>query len=284
MIRTVGLHVQSLLELFPDSDFRLHLTLRKGEPQEFFRGWDESGRHLAERRHWLNSDPYTYAALSPEGEPIFAEFADLCRSWNLSDARVRSELPNDARPAERLRTLGQSLEPDLLFLSADHTGLFRLHGGALCFPTGWALRDKLGHTLEYIHGVVPGLNDALSSPINLFLSRLRPGAAFLRDNWGIAASDELNHHPVRGLPMPTAPIDLSRLWLRVEHQALIALPISRGIVFGIRISLHRLDDVVSDRSVASGLARALASMSEAMVAYKRLDAIRSSLIKQLTTA
>lgn len=276
--------MQSLIDLFPDSDFRLHLTLRKSEPQAFFQRQDASGRQLAERRHWLTTEPETYAALSSEGEPIFAEFADWCRDWNGSDAATATRPPTNLRPAEHLLQVAQSLEPDLLFLSADGTGVFRLRGGALCFPTGWALRDKLDHTLEFIHGVVPGLNEALSSPINSFLSRLKPGTAFLRDNWGISATDELNHHPIRRLPLPTEPVDLARLWLRVEHQMLLALPISRGIVFAIRISLHRLDEVAQDRAVALGLARALDSMPAAMAAYKRLDAIRAPLIQLLRTA
>jgi len=176
------------------------------------------------------------------------------------------------------------LEPDFLLLSRDPAGLFRLRGGALCFPTGWALEEKLGHTLDFIHGVVPGLNAALGPPIQQFLTRLKPGAAFLRANWGLAATDALNLHPARRVPPPALPVALARLWLRVEHQALCALPRTGGIVFGIRVALHRLDDVARDPAVAAGLARALVSMPDALAAYKGLAAIRAGLVKQLQMA
>lgn len=258
----------SLAELFPAGDYRFHLTLRRGEPAEFFRPRDTSGAILAERARWLAQDSARYAALTPEGGSLLAEFAELCAGWGISP-------PADAT------ALGGTLEPDVLLLSRDETGAFRLRGGALCFPTGWALQEKLGHTMDFIHGVVPGLNAALGSPIQQFLSRLKPGVAFYRDNWGIAATDELNLHPTRALPPPALPVRLDRLWLRVEHQALLALPRTGGVVFGLRIALHRLDHVKADGRIARSLAQALDSMPTDLATYKRLDVIRGDLVKAL---
>jgi hypothetical protein len=190
---------------------------------------------------------------------------------------------NDGRALaadELLRDLGRRLEPDILLLTADAEGRWRLRGGALCFPTGWALTEKIGLPIESIHGVVPGLNAALGNPIHQFLSRLKPGLAFLRDNWGIAATDELNLHPARRIPAPDLPARLDRLWLRVEHQALLALGDSRAIVFGIRIALHRLDEVARGPH-APALQRALATMPPDLVAYKRLDRVRDYLLNVL---
>src|SRR5687767_5130918 len=243
----------SLAELFPDGDYRFHLRLRRAEPREFFVARDPTGSLLAERKHWLASDPTAYAAVLPEGEAILREFATAAAPWTNAVECVLPETP----PTELLHRVGGALEPDLLFLSADPNGQFRLRGGALCFPTGWALREKLGHTMDFIHGVVPGLNLALGGPIHQFLSRLKPGTAFLRDNWGVAATRELNLHPARKIPAPDLPTALDRLWLRVEHQALMALPESRGIVFGIRIALHRLDEVARSPQ-ARAFRRALA--------------------------
>jgi hypothetical protein len=261
--------VTPLAELFPDGDYRFHLTLRRGEPGEFFGSRDATGRLCAERARWLAENPARYAALLPEGEPLLAELAEMGeRDWQLPRAASVSEL-------------GAVLEPDFLLLSPDAEGVFRLRGGALCFPTGWALEEKLGHTLDFIHGVVPGLNAALTSPIQQFLSRLKPGVASQRDNWGLVATEELNLHPSRRLPGPALPVALDRLWLRVEHQALVALPRTGGVLFGIRIALHRLDDVARDAAASAGLRRALASMSAEVVAYKRLDAVRGEIIRRL---
>ncbi len=268
---------ESLADLFPDADFRFHLTLRRGEPEEFFRPRDPTGAVLAERSRWLVSAPQRYAAAQAELETPLREFAALAASWNAVPVSMDSTEPS---VPTLLNRLGSALEPDLLFLTPDADRQFRLRGGALCFPTGWALEEKLGHTLDFIHGVVPGLNNALGSPIHQFLTRLRPGSAFLRDNWGIAATPELNMHPERGFPPPRLPVNLDELWLRVEHQALLALPRSRGVFFGIRIALHRMSDVAAG-PYAKRVRRALATMPREVVAYKRVDEILPYLLNVL---
>lgn len=262
--------VGELAALFPEEDYRLRLTLRRGEPREFFRARDESGRMLAERRRWITDTPGRYAAVAKEGEAMLREFAGWGREWGLSGAESNS-----------VEALGGAMEPDFLLLSADAEGRFRLRGGALCFPTGWALEEKMGQTMEFIHGVVPGLNREIGAPIQQFMERLRPGTGFLRDNWGVAATDELNLHPARGLAAPRRPVRLDGLWLRVEHQILARLPETGGVVFAIRIALHRLDAVRADRRAAAGLARALGTMSAEMAAYKRLVEVRDDLVKAL---
>lgn len=264
---------ESLADLFPDGDYRFHLTLRRAAPAEFFAPRDPGGSVLEQRRHWLAAEPARYAAILPEGEAALRAFATMASEWVPS-------LPaggNSVSPAALLHHLGGALEPDLLFLSADAEGRFRLRGGALCFPTGWALSEKLGHTIDFIHGVVPGLNAALGAPIHHFISKLKPGVVFLRANWGIAATDELNLHPARGIPPPEMPIELTRLWLRVEHQALLALPDTAGVVFGIRIALHRLDGIAGGPQ-AKNLRRALETMPSEVVTYKRLERIRLYLL------
>jgi hypothetical protein len=258
----------SLAELFPSGGHRFRLTLRHGDPAAFFRPQDPAGRVRAERARWLAAAPGRYAALTPEGEPLRAEFAAMAGAWGLACG-------------DTVETLGAALEPDVLFLSPDDAGAFRLRGGALCFPTGWALEEKIGQALDVIHGVVPGLNPALGAPIQQFLAKLKPGIAFFRDNLGLAASDELNLHPARRIAAPSPPVALDRLWLRVEHQVLLALPWSDGVAFGIRIALHRLDALAAEPAAAEALAAALAELPEALAAYKRVLEVRDELARVL---
>ncbi|MES2693548.1 MAG: heme-dependent oxidative N-demethylase subunit alpha family protein [Verrucomicrobiota bacterium] len=265
-----------LTELFPNSDYGFHLTLRRTEPREFFRPYDASGEMLRERAGWLAAEPARYAMVTAEGVPLVAEFAGMAAEWGLIDASATAGGDDCATLLE----LGRKLEPDLAFLSADESGAFRLRGGAVVFPTGWALEEKVGHTLDFIHGVVPGLNPALGSPIQQFLTKLRPGTAFLRHNWGLATTDECNLHPARRIAPPTTPVQLEKLWLRVEHQALIALPKTRGIAFGIRIASHRLDRV-AESSARAGLKRALMTMPSEVAVYKQLEAVRLIVISLL---
>ncbi len=253
--------VPALAELFPEGDFRLHLALRRGEPGHFFSPRPGREEVLAERARWIERDPARYTALTEAGLPLLRELASMAGAWGV---------PHFTDVVD----LARFFDCDVLMLSPDPAGEFRLQGGTLCFPTGWALEEKLGLTLDEIHGVVPGLNPALASPIRQFLGRLKPGLAYLRDNWGLAATDELNLHPARAIPAPELPVSLERLWLRVEHQALVALPQTGGIVFGIRIALHRLDHVAGT-AAGAGLRNALVTMPSALAAYKRIAGIRS---------
>lgn len=267
--------VPPLAELFPDENYEFRLTLRRAEPREFFRQWDESGVMLRERARWLEEEPERYAGLRAEGTALLDEFVELAAGW-VGRETLRGRVADEGL----MREVGRVFEPDVLLLSADEMGRFRLRGGALCFPTGWALEEKIGHTLEAIHGVVPGLNPALGGQIEQFLGKLKPGAAYLRDNWGIAATDTLNLHPARAVRAPEQPARLEELWLRVEHQALVALPRTRGVVFGIRIASHRLDTVAGGPA-AAGLRRALETMPAELAFYKRLERIRKDVIRLL---
>jgi dimethylamine monooxygenase subunit A len=260
--------MNTLRELFPDQDYGFRMTMRKGPANDFFGQRDDSGEIRAARRYWLEQDRAAYAMLLPEGMPLLSEANEMGASWALPNVTDITELAG-------------SWEPDILFLSLDGAGRFRLRGGALCFPTGWALAEKLGQSLELIHGIVPGLNPAIGLAINKFLSGLKPGAAFHRYNWGISATNELNLHPSRRIPPPGLPLRLDRLWLRVENQALVALPKSRGILFGIRVVLHRLDEACNDNTVAHGISRALRTMPPPVVAYKGLSRVYTELISLL---
>lgn len=259
--------MNTLAELFPREDYRFHLTLRRGELRDFFAPTAAHAALIGERRRWLADDAARYAALTPEGRPLEAEFAMQAAEWGLAAAGAT------------VRELGALLEPDFLLLSPDRDGgPFRLRGGALCFPTGWALEEKLGRPLEEIHGAVPGLNPALGGPIQQFLTRLRPGPAYLRANWGLAGTAELNLHPSLARRRLQSPLDVTRAWLRVEYQALSALPRCGGVVFGIRIALYPLGEVLADPGVRAGFHQALASMPPALADYKGLSAVRADLL------
>src|SRR4051812_41174892 len=108
----------SLAHLFPDADFKHHLTLRRGPPSGFFRRQDASGRALAERARWLDRDPERYSALLPEGELVVAEFAEVARGWGALTT-VADQPVETASGIVQLLQLGRELEPDILFLSAD---------------------------------------------------------------------------------------------------------------------------------------------------------------------
>lgn len=259
-----------LAELFPDQDYRFHLTLRKGNLAEFFGAPDPAV--LAERRRWLGDDPVRYIVGEVTAEPLVAEVEALADDW------VGGAGFSAGSVTERLARLGGRLEPDLVLMARDADGLFRLRAGAVCFPSSWALAEKAGLTLDEIHGVVPGLNPALAPAIGQFLHKLRPGAPFERANWGLAATPELNMHPALGRPR-LGVLDIAQTWVRIEYQILAALPQTHGILFGIHIRNVPLAEILVHPGLRAGLHRALVTMPDALAAYKGLAAVRADLIR-----
>lgn len=268
----------SLADLFPAADYHHRLRLSRGTPAEFFAPWTpapspDTTPLLAERRHWLLTEPARHALLLPEAAPLIRETARLAEGWGAPP------LAADTPPSAAWITLGSSLEPDLVLLARQPgSPRFVMVAGAVCFPSGWAPESKLGLALDAIHAVVPDLNSELGAALDRFLDRLRPGTAWWRSNWGLSASAERNQHPARGLPRLRLPLAPESVLVRLEHQALLALPATGGLLFGIRIESIPLGAFRCDPALADGLARALRSMPGEMARYKGLAEVRAAVV------
>lgn len=265
----------TLAELFPDQDYRFQLRFERGEPADFFAPTASHADLIVDRQHWLRTEPQIYAALLPPGEALLEETIELAGSWN---GFVR---PNSATPWQKCLTLGEFWETDYLLLKPAADQQICLYGGCLCFPSSWRLSEKIGQAIEFIHGPVPGLNANIGVGIHKFLTNLKPGTASLRHNWGLSRSPEMNHHPDRALLRLDAAVRADEVWLRVEHQALVALPKSGGILFGIRVVNHPLTEVIADSTAAVRLCRALETMPEEMARYKGFAVARTRIIQLL---
>lgn len=246
--------------LFPLEDYRFPMGLRRGDIAAFWHPQDSSGQMVRERQRWLEKDPQYYVAELAEAAPILQE----ARAW--------------------VQAITTQCEPDWAVLSSGLDGQADdpvVLGGEVVFPSGWSLPEKLGQPLESVHGPVPGLQAALGKSISAFLRRLEVGSAWERENWGLSADAELNHHPSRLLPGLTVHASLSDTWIRLERQFLTRLPVSKSILFGIRVSHHRLEEVARLPGMAAGIIRALETIPDAVAEYKGLLEARGGLIQQL---
>jgi hypothetical protein len=274
----------NLSELFADEDYRFHMGLRRGSAAEFFQSTAQHKALVEERQHWLRDEPQTCSAFLPESGGLLDECIALAGDWRSITPEQQASVTALGKPQERGLRLGEIWEPDFLLLRPDVAGRFQLVGGCVCFPSSWSLAEKMGHPLEFIHGPVPGLNAHLGRSIDAFLAKLTPGAAWLRHNWGLSRSSELNQHPSSPRPRLDDSVTLPEVWLRVERQALVALPVG-GVLFGIRISMHSLAEVKKDATAAERLARALRTMTAKVAAYKGLATARervADLLDQLS--
>jgi hypothetical protein len=264
-----------LARLFPDADYRHHLSVKRGNLAAFFAPVPkEHDEVIGERNRWLDESPQAYAAAVDSSVPIIEEAATaICDS----DATSRA---NTALGA--VVDVGRRAEPDIVLLEKNGDGAFRVVAGCVCFPSSWSFPEKLGLPLDSVHSVVPDLNSAIGAPIARFLNKIQPGASWERSNWGLSASPERNQHPSRRIPRIALPVALDRVWLRVEDQILSVLPETNALLFGIRIVTCPLDELQSTQpEAAAGLRRALETLPEAMAHYKNIAAVRTALVDML---
>ena len=257
---------------FPDADHRWVMGLRpEEEATAFFAQQDATGAMLAERATWLAHDAEKYAAVLPDSERALEETAAMARTWG----HLRTETVSET---ETLLALGRAWEPDIVWMHPDGSGTHRLAGGVVCFPSAWALREKLGRTMAEVHAPVPSLNAELGRQIDTFLQKMTPGAVWRRENWSLSRDGALNHHPSHQRPRLDETITPDEVWLHLEHQLLMKLPLSGSVLFGIRVEVVALREVMTDPTAAARLARLVRTMGEEAAAYKGLATGRRALL------
>ena len=201
-------------------------------------------------------------------------------------------VPLAADPAP-LRTASHLVAEDLIVMRRGEGG-WRLAAGSLCFPSSWSLVEKFGKPLQHIHAPVPGFGPGTRSAdlINRMFDGLQ-GQAVERYNWSIQAGAAL-YHPLSGqqridratgrpTKFPDGDID-GRAFIRVERQTLRKLPVSKDILFTIRIHMDPLKVLERhpDRAaLAESFAAQLEAMDEDQLDYKGLTADRDRLAARL---
>lgn len=257
--------------LLPEEDYRFSMRFHREPVEQFFGPTAARVGTLSQRARWLDETPGHYAAVTAQARPLLLELTALTRGWPGVDVL---ESPDDLTLC---KALGRQLEPDFLLLQPDESGTLRLDAACVCFPSAWNLAEKIGQSVEFIHSAVPRLNAQASAPIRQFLERLKPGPVWRRANWGLSRSPEWNQHPDRHLPRLDATATAGDVWLRVEHQAFVRLTGS-GVLFGIRISVHPLVELLHIPEARRGLHRALRTMPEDVAAYKGIADAREVLL------
>jgi len=278
------------LRLFPDADHRWAMGLRPGLAAEYFAPQDVTGTLLPERAALISAEPEKYALISRDGEAALAETVALARSLGAT-----IDVAANAPAAALLSALGAAWEPDVVWLqrtggdAEPHASLNRVVGGIVCFPSSWALADKLELPMADVHEPVPGLNAALARQIDRFLDKLAPGDFWTRENWSLSRSPARNQHtslqrPPHAWPRLDAATPLTEVWIRLEHQILLRLPQTGAVLFGIRIESPPLTDLLAQPQAAGRFARMLATRSDDAARYKNFATLRPRLVAALEEA
>jgi hypothetical protein len=158
---------------------------------------------------------------------------------------------------------------------------------AACLPSHWAPAAKVGCHFAEVHG--PVADNAVLVKAGEHLMQLVCGAErWERFVWNVARSPRLNAHPALADPAPwpadafddpTAPL----AWFRSERQTFIPVTAQRQAVFTIGVDCVPLKQAIDSPERAGRLHAAVSSMSDAVLAYRNLAAVRAPLLAWLAS-
>jgi dimethylamine monooxygenase subunit A len=156
---------------------------------------------------------------------------------------------------------------------------------AACLPSHWAPQDKVGRHFAEVHA--PVADSALLIKAGEHLMRIACAPErWERFVWNVTRQPRLNAHPALADPSPWAADAFAdaaapRAWFRSERQTFIPLPERAQAVFTIAVDSQPLATVIDTPARARRLHDAVASMSDAVLAYRSLGSVRAPLLAWL---
>jgi hypothetical protein len=161
---------------------------------------------------------------------------------------------------------------------------------AVCLPSHWDPREKVGQDFRTVHAPVADSDNVRAAAAHL-LALVCGEQRWERFVWTVTTWPGLDQHPERHIKRPwpdaASAAELSDLaTLRTERQGFIALPApsdgKRQAVFTIEVQARPLRQALADEGVdPAALSAALASMSDAVLAYRSLAPARDRLVAGL---
>lgn len=177
--------------------------------------------------------------------------------------------------------LSLALHEDLAIVDGQHASLPWM---AVCLPSHWVPADKVGRSFAQVHAPVADNATLLAAAAHL--SRLVCGEQrWERFVWTVTPRAAHDQHPRRieshGWQPGTPDAIAAQAHWRTEHQSFIPLPELQQAVFTIHVAVEPLAQAIATPARAARLHAALASMSDAVLAYRGLAEVREPLLRWL---
>ncbi|MDH5538323.1 MAG: DUF3445 domain-containing protein [Rhizobacter sp.] len=210
--------------------------------------------------------------------------------WSLLDDHARGRGPPEIGACLRHLPAEWRLPALLSLAFAEDFAIIDARSGripwlAVCLPSHWAPEDKVGRHFAEVHAPVADNQLLLTAADHL--ARLVTGAAhWERFVWTVTPHDGLQAHPRRCArpPWPAA-ADAATLaalaCFRTERQTFIPVASHGQAIFTIRVEVSPLTQAIRSAERARQLHAALASMSDAVLAYRGLVDARDRLLAWL---
>jgi hypothetical protein len=229
--------------------------------------------------------PVSDAARVEALEVVVAALTTHHPDWFKRDGGVlRNHLTGevlDTAALDPLELAGRLVQEDLCLIQVGDDGPV-FTAAVLCFPSRWRLLDKIGKPLRAVHGPVPFYAERLGGAVDRFMRHLKPGHIASRLNWSLLDDPALFQPGGKWRVDGRGDIDAgnvgSRVFLRVERQTLRRLPLSEAVLFGIRVHVYPLDQVIDCPERAVALAEAVRALPGEVGHYKSLLPFREALL------
>ncbi len=211
--------------------------------------------------------------------------------WSLADGFPTGD--GDAAIGTLLADLPPTLRPSALLSLAFEEDFAVIDGAsatipwlAVCLPSRWAPEEKIGRHFAEVHA--PVADSEMLVAASASLARLVTGdERWERFVWTISADPHLHQHPARGggdWPAASeADVDglVAVATFRSERQTFIPIAGRSQAIFTIHVESVPLAAAVTTADAARRLHDAIASMSPAVLAYRRLEVARDRLLAWL---
>ena len=211
--------------------------------------------------------------------------------WSLADGVPTGD--GDAAIGTLLADLPPTLRPGALLSLAFEEDFAVIDGAsatipwlAVCLPSRWAPEEKIGRHFAEVHA--PVADSEMLVAASASLARLVTGdERWERFVWTISADPHLHQHPARGggdWPAASeADVDglVAVATFRSERQTFIPIAGRGQAIFTIHVESVPLAAAVTTADAARRLHDAIASMSPAVLAYRRLEVARDRLLAWL---
>ena len=184
----------------------------------------------------------------------------------------------------RTALLSLAFEEDFAILDAASAGLPWL---AVALPSMWAPEHKVGRSFAQVHAPVAD-SRLIAGAAPQLVALVTAGERWERFVWTLTAHPRLHAHPDRVDPARWPPgLDddamAAQTWWRTERQTFLPVPGAGPgqAVFTIRVQTTPLCRALVQPGQAARVHDALASMSDAVLAYRGLTLARAPLLRWL---
>jgi hypothetical protein len=284
---------QALHMPFSSGPYRMAMDLVTVPEAAWFEIDDRYAEEMAEKRRLMSTAPGDVFAAMAESDSARAEALELVAAaltahhpdwFDQHGSALSNRLTGeswDARLIDPLELAGRLIQEDLCLIQNREEGPV-FTAASLCFPSRWRLLDKIGKPLAAVHGPVPQYANRLAGPVDRFMRHVKPGHIASRLNWSLLDDPALFQPGGKWRVEASADITAenagSRVFLRVERQTLRRLPVTSAVLFGIRVHVYPLQQVIDRPERADELASAINALPEDIQHYKSLLPFREALL------